>query len=128
MAALVELLKDEDWDIRSSAAETIGTNSALSDNILDALGIRIQAEAQSDSGLRQDVEPFYESFLRRSFNEHFCLFADKDVLNANQGSGLRVAKLKNQIQFQTAFAQGRDKLKRIDSFNLWSTLGESDSN
>lgn len=128
MAALVELLKDKDRDVRSSAAEAISTNSALSDNILDALGIRIQAEAQSDSGLRQDVEPFYESFLRRSFNEHFCLFADKDFLNANHGSGLRVAKLENQIQFQTAVAQGREKLKGIDSCNLWSTLGESDSN
>ncbi|KAF6809164.1 peptidaseCc14 [Colletotrichum musicola] len=124
MVALVELLKDEDRSVRWSAARAIGNQSALSDKILDALAIRVQPEGHALSvpgQLRcsEDIESFYESFLQRSFREHFSLYADENICMVNEGSALRKATLQDQGQFQEAIRRARAQLD-TQSYSLWS--------
>ncbi|KAJ0304363.1 hypothetical protein Brms1b_011261 [Colletotrichum noveboracense] len=117
IAALVELFKDEDSDVRSSAAKALGNQSTLSDKILDALGLSIQPQTRTQLvpyGLcySQDVAVFYESFLRRSFREHFSLHVGETFCIINQASVIRKATLQDQGQFQEAIRRARGELEQ----------------
>ncbi|KAK1673687.1 armadillo-type protein [Colletotrichum godetiae] len=122
MVALVGLLKDEGSNVRESAAKTLGNQSTLSDKILDTLGMYVQPEEQT-LDYSHDLESFYESFLQRSFQEHFCLSVDRDVYVINQASGLRKAKLKDESRFQVEIRTAQCQLEKTYSLGLWSALG-----
>ncbi|KAF6809165.1 hypothetical protein CMUS01_13739 [Colletotrichum musicola] len=131
VAALVELFKDEDSNVRSSAARAIGNQSALSDKILDALGISVQPETHAQSALcslchAQDAASFYQSFLQRSFREHFSLHVDETFCIINQASVFRRALLQDQGQFQEAVRRARRKLEQDLSLPSPSCCGQAE--
>ncbi|KAF6783771.1 hypothetical protein CSOJ01_15848, partial [Colletotrichum sojae] len=131
IAALVELFKDEDSDVRWSAARAIGNQSTLSNKILDALGISVQPETHAQSALyslchSQDAGSFYQSFLQRSFREHFSLHVDETFCIINQASVFRRALLQDQGQFQEAVRRARGKLEQDLSLPSPSCSGQAE--
>jgi hypothetical protein len=124
IAALIALLQDKESDVRFYAAEAIGGQSNVLDQLLEASGVVLISESSTSttgsvschSGF---IECLYKPLLWRSFREQSSLYVDGNHNFVNQQSGLRrIAR----VHDDTSQCEAAQKSVNPSEFDLWSAI------